>query len=169
MFVQYLATPLGTLTLRADDLGLTAVSFQPESDTAAHPNAVTSQAAAELTAYFAGCATEFSVPLHPQGTEFQRNVWHQLSLIPFGETRAYGDIAHALANPKAVRAVGAANGRNPIAIIVPCHRVIGGNGTLTGYAGGLERKAWLLNHEGITFKTNDGRRAGANPQLPLFD
>lgn len=169
MFVQHLTTPLGTLSLRADDQGLTAVSFSFEENETEHSNAITQQAARELSAYFTGTATEFSVPLHPQGTEFQQNVWHQLTLIPFGETRAYGDIANALAKPKAVRAVGAANGRNPIAIIVPCHRVIGGNGTLTGYAGGLERKAWLLKHEGIAFKTNDGRRGGADPQLSLFD
>lgn len=168
MFVQHLTTPLGPLSLHADDLGLTAVSFSAAPDAAEHANAVTTLAAHELAAYFAGTATTFTVPLHPQGTAFQQNVWRQLSTIPFGETRSYGDIANALANPKAVRAVGAANGRNPIAIIVPCHRVIGGNGTLTGYAGGLERKAWLLRHEGIAFKTNDGRNA-ADPQLPLFD
>ena len=84
-----------------------------------------------------------------KGTEFQKSVWNALLDVPYGKTNTYGDIAHALNNPKAVRAVGAANGKNPISIIVPCHRIIGANATLTGYAGGLERKRWLLKHEGV--------------------
>ena len=105
------------------------------------------QAADELRAYFAGTLTQFSMPIAPQGTDFQQRVWRELQQIPFGQTVSYGDIADRLGDHKAVRAVGAANGRNPISIVIPCHRVIARNGDLTGYAGGLERKTWLLAHE----------------------
>ncbi len=104
---------------------------------------------AQLDEYFKGGRRQFSLPLAPEGTTFQQTVWHQLSHIPFGETVSYLDIARAVNNDKAVRAVGAANGQNPISIILPCHRVIGSNGKLTGYGGGLWRKEWLLNHEGV--------------------
>jgi methylated-DNA-[protein]-cysteine S-methyltransferase len=97
--------------------------------------------------YFAGRRNTFSVPLDMDGTKFQKNVWDALANIPFGETRTYGQLAKQLGNPKAMRAVGAANGRNPVAIVVPCHRVIGADGKLTGFAGGLEAKAHLLNLE----------------------
>ncbi|MBL8309373.1 MAG: methylated-DNA--[protein]-cysteine S-methyltransferase [Burkholderiales bacterium] len=103
----------------------------------------------ELDAYFAGKLRAFSVPLAPKGTDFQKRVWTALTKVPFGETRTYGQQAAMIGQPAAVRAVGAANGKNPIAIIVPCHRVIGANGTLTGYAGGLHNKALLLKLEGI--------------------
>jgi methylated-DNA-[protein]-cysteine S-methyltransferase len=103
--------------------------------------------AAQLAAYFAGELTEFDVPLHMVGTDFQRRVWQGLCQIPFGETWSYVELAGKVGNIKACRAVGLANGRNPISIIVPCHRVIGADGTLTGYGGGLDRKAWLLGHE----------------------
>jgi methylated-DNA-[protein]-cysteine S-methyltransferase len=108
---------------------------------------VLSAAAVQLGEYFAGRRKEFEVPLAPQGTPFQRAVWSELLRIPFGETVSYGEIAARIARPRAVRAVGAANGRNPIALIVPCHRVIGSDGTLTGYGGGLPTKRWLLAHE----------------------
>jgi len=101
----------------------------------------------QLLAYFAGSLQAFDLPLNPVGTDFQKQVWDALTKIPFGETVSYQTIANAINKPKAVRAVGAANGKNPIGIIVPCHRVIGANGSLTGYAGGLERKRWLLQHE----------------------
>lgn len=101
----------------------------------------------QLTEYFEKNRTEFTLPLAADGTEFQQQVWQQLRQIPYGGHCSYGDIANAIARPKAVRAVGAANGRNPLAIVVPCHRVIGQNGSMTGYAGGLSRKIWLLNHE----------------------
>ena len=100
-----------------------------------------------MAAYFAGDLTEFDVPLGLKGTDFQRRVWDGLRQIPFGETWSYAQLAENVGNAKACRAVGLANGRNPIGIIVPCHRVIGADGTLTGYGGGLERKAWLLEHE----------------------
>ncbi len=102
----------------------------------------------QLDAYFAGELSRFDLRLNPSGTDFQREVWQALQSIPYGETRSYAAIANAIDNPKAVRAVGAANGKNPIAIVVPCHRVIGRNGTLTGFGGGLPRKQFLLNLEG---------------------
>jgi methylated-DNA-[protein]-cysteine S-methyltransferase len=102
---------------------------------------------AQLEAYFAGELTDFDVPLDMVGTEFQRRVWDGLRQIPYGETWSYSQLAGKIGNPKACRAVGLANGRNPVAVIVPCHRVIGADGTLTGFGGGLDRKAWLLDHE----------------------
>lgn len=104
----------------------------------------------QLAEYFSGARQGFDLPLAPEGTEFQRRVWEELSRIPFGETRNYGEIAQAIGNPKASRAVGAANGRNPIPIVVPCHRVIGADGSLTGFGGGLETKQRLLALEGVT-------------------
>lgn len=101
----------------------------------------------QLEEYFKGKRREFSVPLQPEGTEFQKKVWNELINIPFGKTVSYLDIARALGDPNATRAVGAANGRNPISIIIPCHRVVGHNGALTGYGGGIHRKEWLLEHE----------------------
>jgi methylated-DNA-[protein]-cysteine S-methyltransferase len=101
----------------------------------------------QLTAYFSGTLTEFNLPLQMQGTVFQQRVWEVLKTIPYGTTMSYGELAQQIGQPKASRAVGLANGRNPLSIVVPCHRVIGANGTLTGYGGGLERKQWLLNHE----------------------
>lgn len=111
------------------------------------PTTIWREARAQLTAYFAGELIEFDLPLAPQGTEFQKQVWLALRRIPFGATTTYGEIARALGDAGAVRAVGAANGRNPLPIIVPCHRVIGANGSLTGFGGGLPVKRWLLDHE----------------------
>lgn len=105
------------------------------------------EARKQMQAYFAGELTEFDLPLNMIGTEFQKIVWRELQNIPFGATISYGQLAQRVGNPSASRAVGAANGRNPISIIVPCHRVIGSNGKLTGYGGGMERKEWLLTHE----------------------
>ena len=105
------------------------------------------RAAAQLREYFAGERTMFDLPLAPDGTGFQRIVWEALERIPYGVTRTYGELAAAIGRPAASRAVGSANSRNPISIIVPCHRVIGANGTLTGYAGGMRAKQWLLDHE----------------------
>ena len=101
----------------------------------------------QLDEYFSGKRKTFDVPLDAKGTKFQKQVWRELQKIPFGKTLSYGDIAKKIKNPKASRAVGGANNKNPIAIVVPCHRVIGANGKLVGYAGGLHRKAWLLKHE----------------------
>ena len=108
--------------------------------------------AEQLREYFAGSRSGFTVPIAPVGTPFQRRVWAELLKIPYGETRSYGQLAEAIGNRSAMRAVGAANGRNPISIIVPCHRVIGSNGTLIGYGGGLDRKRFLLELEGATTK-----------------
>ena len=110
-------------------------------------NEFTQTAVEEITEYFAGTRKTFSVPLHAPGTEFQQRVWAALREIPFGEIRSYGELAVNIGEPKAVRAVGTANGMNRIAIMIPCHRVIGASGALTGYGGGLWRKDWLLKHE----------------------
>lgn len=148
MYLQFIDSPLGVVKITADMSGITAVKFIDESAVEkAQPNMLTEHAASQLQAYFAGTLTQFNVPLAAAGSLFQQRVWQQLCKVPFGTTCSYSAIATALVNPKAVRAVGAANGKNPIAIIVPCHRVIGANGTLTGYAGGLDKKAWLLKHE----------------------
>jgi methylated-DNA-[protein]-cysteine S-methyltransferase len=142
------ATPLGPLVVTANPKGVESVLFRDLSEVPDHSNDTLLQdCKAQFDAYFAGNLQQFDLPLAAHGTDFQQAVWQQLSKIPFAELRSYSHIAQALNNPKAVRAVGAANGRNPLTIIVPCHRVIGANGTLTGYAGGLERKDWLLKHE----------------------
>ena len=149
-------SPVGTLTLVASDRHLVAIAWQKEGDAApfgavpangAHP--VLEETQRQLRAYFAGERQDFDLPLDFRGTEFQRRVWHALLAIPFGETRSYRDIATQLGQPSATRAVGAANGRNPIPIVAPCHRVIGANGSLTGFGGGLENKAFLLDLEQV--------------------
>ncbi len=156
-------SPLGPIRCVADQDALVSVSLpaqEPGEDPSTTEDGanhqVLRQAARELAAYFGGALTVFTVPLRMGGTEFQRAVWSALLQIPFGETRSYSDLAVHIGRPKAVRAVGAANGKNPLGIIVPCHRVIGADGTLTGYAGGLDSKRWLLRHEGASF----GRGAG---------
>jgi methylated-DNA-[protein]-cysteine S-methyltransferase len=145
-------SPLGPLLLAAENgaLILLWMSPLPSRDHAAPQGAdraVLDAAAAQLDRYFAGSLTGFDLPLDLRGTAFQRRVWSALLDIPFGETASYGELAAGLGRPGSARAVGLANGRNPISIIVPCHRVIGSNGKLTGYGGGLDRKAWLLDHE----------------------
>lgn len=150
------ASPVGALTLVAEDAGLVAILWPdageatrvplPDTrDDASHP--VLREAAAQLDAYFAGTRRRFDLPLAPRGTSFQRRVWDALAAIPFGATRTYADIAAAIGSPAAVRAVGAANGRNPISIVIPCHRVVGSGGALTGFAGGLAAKRHLLAFE----------------------
>jgi methylated-DNA-[protein]-cysteine S-methyltransferase len=148
-------SPVGRLMLVASDRGLRAVLWEDDDgrvpirtdvvDAPDHPVLVA--AVAQLAEYFAGTRTEFHVPLDPEGTEFQRAAWQVLRTIPYGETMSYGEQAGRLGDPNKARAVGAANGRNPISIIVPCHRVVGASGSLTGFAGGLAAKAWLLGHE----------------------
>ena len=130
-------------TLNPDPSNVTATILPIETSAIVH----LTQACTELTQYFAGQRRQFSLQLAPQGTPFQQQVWQALCAIPFAHSCSYATIANHLQNHKAVRAVGAANSRNPIAIVVPCHRVIGANGSLTGYAGGLSRKMWLLQHE----------------------
>jgi methylated-DNA-[protein]-cysteine S-methyltransferase len=145
-------SPVGRLTLVASDAGLAAVLWENDSprrvpitvasEDPKHP--VLREAERQLKEYFAGKRTSFELPLDFHGTDFQKRVWKALLKIPFGETRSYAQIARALGKPTAMRAVGAANGKNPISIIAPCHRVIGKDGTLTGFAGGLKAKAHLL-------------------------
>jgi methylated-DNA-[protein]-cysteine S-methyltransferase len=140
-----------TLRLVASKSGLRMVQFPPFGAAPGERNPANEwmeQAAEELRTYFAGNLRVFRVPLDIQGTDFQLAVWHHLLKIPYGETRSYAQVAQAVGQPKAVRAVGAANGANPVAIIVPCHRVIGSSGTLTGYGGGLPLKKRLLELEG---------------------
>ncbi len=143
-----LLTPIDWLRIEGDDLGITAVKFMSENpgESEEVPAALV-HAQEQLEEYFSGKRQHFELSLRPTGTDFQRMVWNALQGIPFGQTQSYGDIASLLKKEKAVRAVGAANGQNPIAVIVPCHRVIGANGQLTGYAGELWRKKWLLAHE----------------------
>jgi methylated-DNA-[protein]-cysteine S-methyltransferase len=150
-----LPSPVGELLLVASDQGLVAILWSndnprrvPLGDSIVNPrHPILVKTAAQLREYFDGRRKTFDLPLDMRGTPFQRSVWHALTTIPFGETRSYLDLARQLDNPAATRAVGAANGRNPISIIVPCHRVIGTSGKLTGFAGGLEIKAQLLEHE----------------------
>ncbi len=154
-----LKTPIGELRLAASEAGLVAVAFPNEkkkrvfADTrgSAEARAHLDAAIAALREYFAGKRKDFKdIRLAPEGTAFQKSVWKALLKIPFGATRSYADIATAIGNPKAMRAVGLANGRNPLPIIVPCHRVIGANGALTGFGGGIPTKKALLEHEGVT-------------------
>jgi methylated-DNA-[protein]-cysteine S-methyltransferase len=146
-FIEYLDTPFGTLEICADQDGVTSVRFVQDKNKASNGCLFTQQAVAQLDEYFAGKRTQFNLSLNALGTAFQQQVWQQLMVIPYGQTCSYTEIAKAINNPKAVRAVGAANGRNPITIIVPCHRVIGSNGSLTGYAWGTSIKAGLLGLE----------------------
>jgi methylated-DNA-[protein]-cysteine S-methyltransferase len=148
-------SPVGKLTLVASDKGLVAVLWENDKPNRVRlgelveedSHSVLIEAERQLKEYFTGKRGTFSVPLDIRGTSFQRSVWEALLAIPFGETKTYGQLAKQLGNPQATRAVGAANGRNPISIIVPCHRVIGSSGKLTGFAGGLENKERLLNME----------------------
>lgn len=156
MYYTTLETPVGKLLLTADASALTGVYFADrhalDNAWVEAPNqAVLVQAATQLMEYFSSKRDSFELPLAASGTEFQRQVWQALRAIPYGETRSYADIAKAIGRPLAVRAVGAANGANPISIIIPCHRVVGSNGRLTGYAGGMERKQQLLALEGREF------------------
>lgn len=145
-----IASPLGLLRLESDGEHLTCVAFDAQASDATPVGCdVLERAAEQLIAYFEGRLQRFDVPLAPQGTAFQQEVWTALAGIPWGTTTTYGALAAGLGKPDAVRAVGAANGRNPIAILIPCHRVIGTDGELTGYAGGLERKRALLRLEGV--------------------
>jgi methylated-DNA-[protein]-cysteine S-methyltransferase len=153
----YLESPIGRLMLTSNGTALTGLFMEPSrkagqpaggwvEDLSVAPLAKT---VLQLREYFAGGRREFDLPLHFEGTTFQRRVWQELTEIPYGKTWSYGQLALRIGNANASRAVGLANGRNPISILVPCHRVIGADGSLTGYGGGLERKRWLLAHEGL--------------------
>lgn len=163
---SFVSSPVGLLSLKASEHGLThlqvedlaqlnpvvviesSVNLMPaKNDVCLQAQQHINDTAVQLTEYFAGIRQTFDIPLAPKGTEFQQQVWQALRELPFGQHCSYSDIANTIGRPKAVRAVGAANGANPIAIIVPCHRVIGKGGKLTGYAYGLDMKQWLLNLE----------------------
>ncbi|SEK70978.1 methylated-DNA-[protein]-cysteine S-methyltransferase [Colwellia chukchiensis] len=157
MYYYIYQSPLGEIALTANDNGLTSLAFQQGKSPISLSGlclaeAKFTQVIQQLNEYFAGERKRFQLALDPKGTSFQKQVWQALTNIPCGETKSYGWIAKSINNAKAVRAVGTANGANPIALIVPCHRVIGSNGKLTGYAGGLALKAKLLMHEGAQFR-----------------
>lgn len=144
----YLDSPLGSLLLQGDADGIQKLSVvEDPQDPSAEIPAELQSAAQQIHEYFQGQRSSFDLKLNPQGTSFQKQVWTQLVEIPFGKTATYMDMAKRLGDPKSIRAAASANGKNPIMIIIPCHRVIGSDGSLTGYAGGLWRKKWLLEHE----------------------
>lgn len=149
--IEYLDSKFGKLAIYANSGGISAIRFVDSQQTETVSNQHTQQAVEQLTAYFNGQRDQFDLTLNPTGTDFQQQVWRQLVAIPYGQTCSYADIAKQINNPKAVRAVGAANGRNPITIVVPCHRVIGSNGKLTGYAWGTSIKAGLLELEQASY------------------
>ncbi len=143
----YLHTPLGTVVLCGSHRGVSSVSFTQDPPTVEQIPSSLALACEQLTAYFEGRRTRFEVPLCIEGTPFQQEVWQALLEIPFGETCSYRELARRMGAPEAVRAVAAANAKNPLAILIPCHRVVGSDGALTGYAWGIWRKKWLLAHE----------------------
>jgi methylated-DNA-[protein]-cysteine S-methyltransferase len=169
LFYKEMASPVGKLTLVANTSALVAVRLEreqptrlrldPASPDAHHPVLV--EAERQLADYFAGKRTSFELPIEPSGTEFQKQVWRCLRQIPFGRTRSYGEIARTVGSPQGSRAVGAACGKNPLAIVVPCHRVLGANGALTGFGGGIDAKAKLLALEALA--SGVPRRPEMNP------
>lgn len=151
-YVDYVETPLGSLKLTFNaDFELVAAQFIESNTTPPVSNPCGKEEIqpikTQIQEYFEGKRIQFTIKLAPKGTEFQKRVWNELLKIPFGETRSYQQIATLLGDPKVIRAAASANGKNPIALIIPCHRVIGSDGSLTGYAGGMHRKKWLLQHE----------------------
>jgi len=166
-------SPVGRLILRTNGTALTGIYFDGPSPAPGELEHWTRNAQAgplpetarQLEEYFTGVRREFDLPLEMEGTEFQKRAWRNLLTIPYGETRSYGDQAKLIGNPNASRAVGLANGRNPIPIVVPCHRVVGASGSLTGFGGGLERKRWLLAHEGY-FQLSGGTAGRTQPVTP---
>ncbi|MEM7185099.1 MAG: methylated-DNA--[protein]-cysteine S-methyltransferase [Bacteroidota bacterium] len=148
METTYLESPLGVLEIKGDEEGLASIRFLDSNEpTSSEIPEVLLPAVMQLKEYFNKSRTEFDLPLSPEGTQFQQEVWKKLMEIPFGKTQTYQKLANELGDPKVIRAAASANGKNPIAIVIPCHRVIGSDGSLTGYAGGLHRKKWLLEHE----------------------
>lgn len=145
----FIETPLGVASITGDENGITKISIT--EDSTKNPSTqipdVLKEAVNQLQDYFKGDRTDFSIKLDPSGTDFQKKVWLELSKIPYGKTVTYLDMAKRLGDPKCIRAAASANGKNPLWIMVPCHRVIGSDGSLTGYAGGIWRKKWLLDHE----------------------
>jgi len=145
---SYITSPIGTICIGANNHGIEYISFQDKNqEKADKENVITKEAARQLQAYFNKELKQFSLPLNMHGTPFQQKVWTSLHQIAYGKTISYLDLAKQLGDAKCIRAAGTANGKNPFAIVVPCHRVIGKNGSLVGYAGGLHRKKWLLDFE----------------------
>jgi methylated-DNA-[protein]-cysteine S-methyltransferase len=164
-------SPIGTLLLTADEAGLSGVYMEshkggptPTPDWR-RDDAALAETAEQFAAYFDGELRQFDVRLSLHGTPFQQRVWRALCEVPMGQTRTYADLACRIGAPRAVRAVGAAVGRNPISIIVPCHRIVGSDGGLRGFAGGLARKRWLLEHEGVTQDLPSRRKRVTHPAL----
>jgi methylated-DNA-[protein]-cysteine S-methyltransferase len=147
-YYAYCESPIGLIEIGGTTDAITSLYFVERRRHPSTPTPALGRAVQQVTAYFAGDLRTFSIPIVMEGTDFQRLVWEELRTIPFGCTATYQDIATAIGRPRAVRAVGAANGQNPISVVVPCHRVIGSDGKLVGYGGGLWRKEWLLRHEG---------------------
>jgi methylated-DNA-[protein]-cysteine S-methyltransferase len=150
--LAYYASPLGDLLIESEEGKIITVNFVKDSRQEETYTSAIEQCILELDEYFFKGRKFFTVELNPQGTDFQKKVWNELLMIPYGRTISYEALALRLGNVKLIRAVGLANGQNPIAIIIPCHRVIGKSGTLVGYGGGLENKEWLLNHEGAILR-----------------
>lgn len=151
--IAYYKSPLGVLKISADEKGIREIDFVKKGIKSNQNSSseIIDQCIRQLDEYFQGKRKSFELKLNPEGTEFQRKVWKELLKIPYGRTLSYGEIAQRIKNPKAVQAVGQAIGRNPISIVIPCHRVIGRDGSLTGFASGLWRKEWLLKHEEVDF------------------
>ncbi len=147
METAFIQTPLGIAKIEGNENGISVVSVTQEGELSIKIPKNLKQAVTELNEYFEGKRKEFTFKINPQGTDFQQKVWQELLKIPFGKTMSYLDLSKKLGDVKAIRAVASANGKNPLWIVVPCHRVIGTDGSLTGYAGGLWRKKWLLEHE----------------------
>lgn len=174
VWFDHMPSPVGPLLLAVDRHGLRQVDFEHDR----YPATITADwqrdparvafARVQLEEYFAGTRHAFTLPLHPRGTAFQREVWTALSRIPYGRTISYAQLAQWIGKPSAVRAVGAANGRNPLPIVVPCHRVIGADGSLTGFGGGLDAKATLLRLEGAVPMQANAMQSGAMQSDDLF-
>ena len=162
IFYQYIDSPVGPLLLAASDAGLHAIEFaenrhpvKRSDDWQQGDHPLLAEAQRQLDGYFDGTRNAFNLPLSPQGTDFQRNVWNTLASIPYGQTISYAQLAQRIGKPSAMRAVGAANGRKPLPIVLPCHRVIGADGSLTGFGGGLPTKQFLLQLEGALAPAKD--------------
>ncbi len=158
MKTAFLNSPIGVLEIKGDENGITSILFINEGveNISEKIPPELKDTIFQLQEYFEGIRKTFNLTLNPEGTDFQKKVWQQLSKVPFGKTFSYQQIANQLGNPKVIRAAASANGKNPISIVIPCHRVIGSDGSLTGYAGGLHKKKWLLEHE------------SSSPQQSLF-
>lgn len=150
MEIAYIKTPLGIASITGDENGISTISITDEGSVSEKIPVVLQEVVSQFNDYFEGRRIDFTFKMNPTGTEFQQKVWQALLEIPYGKTMSYLDLSKKLGDVKAIRAVASANGKNPLWIVVPCHRVIGTDGSLTGYAGGLWRKKWLLEHENPT-------------------